>query len=1789
MDVQPSNPRSEDKDLNSISNEDIRGVGDALNKVSQTIFRKDFSPSPYETQVLNIGYPTGYLIESYNWFGTEALNAIFTNKELFIQGVGVIRFLRPEIGRPRKDKIGQNGEAMPLWPLEAIQGKIDYSGPITVEAEIVWDPSLAKPGVKNSGIDPIPRFEIGRVPIMVGSKFCNLSTLRSIEELVDVGGCATDHVAYFVTNGLQKTLIAQNYLKPDRDLSILAKMGTQQYTKTVCGVRSKGLDGTMTTHKVFIMTSATNKVKHSDRRLYVKMDWTRKNAYDSSQTTVGINVYSVYRLAVIALHVYNPFGYSGSYRFADDPGDEHRQPTSGGYGNDTTYAEAGRHFLLGIREFCGSQFADIVQNYLNDTANEAILEDSEQAFWRETITVWGVDTKGKSIMDLAPPLLDMFCSQFMPHLSKTTFAVRKRALDKARIDLSTSIETMHKTVGINPNDKYQTEMTRFILSSISDLNELIFNSTDEEEKAELVSERDQKLQELEKRGFQLTPTVKDIIMLYADFKADMVDKMTFLSYMCTKVLRIELGIDTYDDRDSPANQMYEHAGILMASRLASMLREIEKNLVTFKTADVQSIVNALHKMGKNVITKGFSSNFAKSEWNSKNATKKRTGVTDLMPSSVTIARLSFLRRVSAQSTGHSKNTASREISGLQIGGICPSETPEGQQCGNVEHLASAAIITNESSDASTLAYRLLKLKTVRAGNDVQDLIKILKKSELTSIVAGLSVMVESSTTQESSKSPPMAISKRRSDIRNTPLFLNGRPIGWVQGLQFRRFLINLRREGKIHPHTGIHYTDKMSRVGPLTKLSVETSGGRVVQPLIIAEDPQKTLNMLWKLYLDLKSGRDVTVSDLIANGHVEFIDPAELEFLDLSPSVEIYLRSIQDGLPERYSHIMLNPSFVMGFAGNAMPFGDMNPIVRLSYFTQMVKQPVDVPEPTYLEIPHTAVSKLNVGHRPLVKTDIYNNVLENEVFGMNVRIMIWPHQQGEEDGIVVNRRFLEAGGLSSVKYTAFPVAIGPGQELEFGKDFMETVSDPDRYGRGIIRESKKVARVNPDGTTTIVDEPVIVGPNEILARKTWKSDDDKAFEPITHDSLRDGIVDRIMWSKTAGASKIAYVIIKALDNLWAGDKLASRYSQKGVISAVVDEKDMPINMEDGSTPDLIINPQAFPSRMTIGMLAEMLTANALVAPDKTKNVFMLYNNRGLDLFAPLERLFIVDEKKWNNYNFSDSLIHAEELVSEDGTSDLSAAQTAPLSPTGMRNQSESSIPVVSAIGKKSAVNPFATYTVVSSEDVYNQDAIAWLKANDKATSIKVFQKGLWVLRFYGDETSKIYGLTSTRNFIIVDSTGLNPDLVNYGDAERREDAGPRDALFGLANLYPSVAYEIRVAAADIEAIEGLWFDGEKDADGRFVNPMRGIRISRLPSQDLEARNKFSGLGKSIQEVYIRGNTFTPVATQHIAGYKPSFFERGNLYDNFLYDYYIPDNMRLVENIIPPGENYAVNFTIPPKTTYVLLKKEKIPIKQFIYVSVKGANGETIRGDDGTPVQQLEEIETTLLEAWSRIYSPITVIPRESVIDLPTKASDIYTIRRQKIENLRSATLFKEGLDIKDAQNELQLMGYSPDMKARFMNPKTGKELKGGVVVAWSYYMAMKHKVNYKMQARGFGKKDSRTHQPVQGRNKGGGLRFNFADALAVVKTGASAFIADRLLDSSAKKDVFVCKKCKDICYREGESGAMIGAIVCPLCRTETDAIRISVPYAFLLERNLAMGAGVRLKIEPKRDDFDEDE
>lgn len=1264
------------KDLNSITDKEIIEVRIAFDNLAWTLFDKRLTGQ--QDRILRIDYLNLFLIESYNWFATEGLASIFENRELVLPNNGVIRLFDHRLDRPRQDVRGNTGN--PLWPNEARLDKMDYSGTLFVRAEITWGENSGKRGTKGD----LGQINLGKIPIMVGSSFCNLSTITNQRDLVRVQECSADYMGYFIIKGNEKVLIGQNYLKANDTVCILSKMGTLSYSKTTCNIRSRGSDGMMIMHKVYIMTDSSNKVKHSDRRIYIQMPWIKKNLYDASKTIVGGNLVTIFRMAVALSHYINPMTPIDYYLFADLPGDEQRglTPRRAGVDQVSTFDEASLLFRTMIQETAGEKLWKEIQNYIIDTVNEASLEaDDEFVFWKQLFEM-SQDPNAKredvATAESSLPILITFSNQFLPHMSNTPFSAQWRELQLLRSLLREKIDDMHqKKLGTNYT---RDTMDYDINSSLFYLGQLraIYKPENPNDEA-YIRARDTLYQD---RGVTLSDEYENALVLYQEIYRDIHARLRLTAYMAVRVLRVELGIDTYDDRDSLANQMYEHAGILMASRFVSMLKELEDALKKVdKSADVTTIAGAMATKGKAIITDGFSSNFSLGDWNARTATKTRTGVTDILPSSITVARVSYLRRVSANSKAHSKNTQSRELTGLQNGAICLSETPEGQQCGNVEHLASAAFLTNESADTQTLAYRLVELKTSRRRDPVA-IVKSMRERAMDT-----KYIPEDLAKQRDDKGQFLISGGRRPD-RDTIAFFNGKPIGWVDGLKFRKYLVDLRRAGYIHPHTGIHYTQHPTRTGIVKELKIETTGGRIVQPLIIAEDPVRTVNILWALISSDPSARGTTIADLIEYGFIEFIDSAELEFLDLAPSVDIYLKSIQNGLPRRFDHIMLNPAFLMGSAANVMPFADMNPVVRNSYFTQMVKQPVVVPRATFNERAYTSISKLLTPQAPLVKTAMYNHILPDDHFGQNVNILITTFYPrfGEEDGIIVNQRFLDMGGLSSVKYSAFPVSLEGDTELNFGEQFHERETqmaaraqserealiakgvrpselpkeeERDRYARGIINVKRKVVKTDMSGREYVAEEPVVVMPHDLLARKTWarQEKDLPAFVDINHDSLRQGFVDRIISSKSTGLSRSVYIVIRMPDNLWLGDKLASRYSQKGVIAMVVPDVDMPFDPDNGQTADLIINPQAFPSRMTVGMLAEVLVANAHVLPDKNKNVHVLFRNRGLDLYAPLERIFIVPKKLWDEYNFDNEHPHNKDESSQSDTQ--SSAETSP--------------------------------------------------------------------------------------------------------------------------------------------------------------------------------------------------------------------------------------------------------------------------------------------------------------------------------------------------------------------------------------------------------------------------------------------------------------------------------------------------------------------------------------------------
>jgi DNA-directed RNA polymerase II subunit RPB2 len=88
-----------------------------------------------------------------------------------------------------------------------------------------------------------------------------------------------------------------------------------------------------------------------------------------------------------------------------------------------------------------------------------------------------------------------------------------------------------------------------------------------------------------------------------------------------------------------------------------------------------------------------------------------------------------------------------------------------------------------------------------------------------------------------------------------------------------------------------------------------------------------------------------------------------------------------------------------------------------------------------------------------------------------------------------------------------------------------------------------------------------------------------------------GIVDKVVVTKNREGLRNYNVRIKKIREPEVGDKFASRCAQKGTIGMLIDQQDMPYT-KDGVVPDIIINPHAIPSRMTLNQLLEVVFGKA---------------------------------------------------------------------------------------------------------------------------------------------------------------------------------------------------------------------------------------------------------------------------------------------------------------------------------------------------------------------------------------------------------------------------------------------------------------------------------------------------------------------------------------------------------------------------------------------------------------------
>ena len=333
---------------------------------------------------------------------------------------------------------------------------------------------------------------------------------------------------------------------------------------------------------------------------------------------------------------------------------------------------------------------------------------------------------------------------------------------------------------------------------------------------------------------------------------------------------------------------------------------------------------------------------------------------------------------------------------------------------------------------------------------------------------------------------------------------------------------------------------------------------------------------------------------------------AVIDYMDTSEAEASLIAFNPEQLKEKklYTHLEIHPSLMLGFMGNQVVFPENNQLPRDLFACGQAKQAVSLYHSNYQVRMDKMGVVLNNGQIPLVKSRYLKYINEEEhPCGENTIVAIMClNGYNVEDSILFNEGALKRGLFRTTYFTTYEskeesATKGSGVGGA-GADRSRGGSSTNSYFANI--ESKSVAGLKEGFDYSELDQYGLVKENTYVNDKTVligkvndNPDDPEVF--IDDSSFpkkgQEGYVDKSFITEGEQGTRIAKVRVRneRIPNI--GDKFASRCGQKGTVGIVIPEQDMPFT-DYGIRPDIIINPHAIPSRMTIGQLLETVMGKA---------------------------------------------------------------------------------------------------------------------------------------------------------------------------------------------------------------------------------------------------------------------------------------------------------------------------------------------------------------------------------------------------------------------------------------------------------------------------------------------------------------------------------------------------------------------------------------------------------------------
>ena len=637
------------------------------------------------------------------------------------------------------------------------------------------------------------------------------------------------------------------------------------------------------------------------------------------------------------------------------------------------------------------------------------------------------------------------------------------------------------------------------------------------------------------------------------------EKIYFLGYMLNKLLKTSNGFMKPSDRDNYTNKRIDVTGILLNNLFRNyfnkLVKDMQKQIVKeIKTGswksrnDYLNIINQtnIYKIVKSTtIENGIKRALSTGDFGLKHMNSNKVGVAQVLNRLTYISALSHLRRINTPIDKSGKLIPPRKLHNSSWGFICPAETPEGASVGVVKNLSYLTHVTTTTESSFLYEYVdpfIIKIVDVKESNiNIDNEVKV---------------------------------------------FINGNWIGICKNpVELYNDLKNKKYSGIINIYTSIIFDIKKMEI------RICNDSGRLCRPVFKVKNNKLLINedITKKLENKELNWDDLLTNQKLEESIIEYIDVEEQNYLMVCMRNEELSNSNYN-----YTHCEIHPSTIFGILASCIPFPENNQAPRVTYQCAMGKQAMGMYMTNYDTRMDKTAYVLSNPMRPLVDTRIMNILKLNDIpSGENVIVAIATYSgYNQEDSILFNKGSIDRGLFQATIYHT----ENDVDKKIYGDEEIRCKADKTKT-KGV--KFANYNKLNSEGVipenTLIENRDIIIG--KIIPIKENKNDHTKVIKyqdlSRSYRTKEECYVDKNYIDCNGDGYMLCKVKIRAHRKPVIGDKFSSRHGQKGTIGLIIPEENMPFS-SNGIKPDIIINPHAIPSRMTIGQLKETLLGKVLL-------------------------------------------------------------------------------------------------------------------------------------------------------------------------------------------------------------------------------------------------------------------------------------------------------------------------------------------------------------------------------------------------------------------------------------------------------------------------------------------------------------------------------------------------------------------------------------------------------------------